>query len=73
MVKKVAPKKRKAEPWALTAYLDMGGDLQFHGGPKGDFERDIEKTRLCNRVLHKFWIDGRIVKEEGEIEPIRVR
>lgn len=56
----------------LTAYLDHGGDLQFHGGLSDkDFERDVEPS-LVNRVLKRFWIDGKIVREDGEAEPINV-
>jgi len=58
--------------FVLTAYLDGGGDLQFHGGPAGDFKRDITSTGAV-RVLREFVIVGKIVKERGETEPIRVR
>jgi hypothetical protein len=56
----------------LTAYLDLGGDLQFHGGvTERDFGRDVGKRNI-GKVLRRFWIEGRIVKEDGETEPIRV-
>lgn len=54
----------------LTAYEDGGGDLQFHAGYETDFERDVGSGF---RVLRRFYIQGKIVHEEGEEEPIRMR
>jgi len=57
----------------LTAYLDHGGLLQFHGGAEGDFKKDIEDEKHCSRMLKQFWITGgTIVREDGETEPIRI-
>ncbi len=57
----------------LTVYLDGDGDLQFHGSLKeeGEFEKDLDGATA--KVLHRFFIEGKIVKEDGEKEPIPVR
>ena len=61
----------------LTAYLDEGGDLQFHGGSDvSEWKRDMEGCGASFRsltLLRRFYIKGKIVKESGLIEPIRVR
>jgi hypothetical protein len=59
----------------LTAYIDQGGDLNFHGGKTvKDLEKDLGKgdESEVRRVLRQFWIEGKIVKERGEDEPIKL-
>lgn len=58
--------------FVLTAYLDGGGCLQFHAGPKGDFKRDVLSVEPGVRVLKEFFIEGKIVDEKGETEPIHL-
>lgn len=59
----------------LTVYRDGGGDVCYHAGPEGDFDREVGHAhddecrnvgcpRDAAEVLKRFWIDGKIVKEE---------
>lgn len=61
----------------LTAYLDGGGNLQFHEGTAPfDFRHDMKEcgARIESlTILKRFYIIGEIVRETGLTEPIRVR
>jgi hypothetical protein len=56
----------------LTAYLDGGGQLNFHAGNTlEDFDDDIGLDNV-GKLLRQFYIRGKIVDESGLTEPIRV-
>jgi hypothetical protein len=56
----------------LTVYLDGGGDLQFHGGESPKTFKDDVGASNAAKILRRFYIKGKIVDEDGLIEPIRV-
>jgi len=58
------------EKFVLTTYVDGGGMIQFHAGPKGDFKQASKGN--FSRMLRTFTIAGKILSEDGETEPIRV-
>lgn len=51
--------KKKVATFVLTVY--WCGGVQFHAGPKGDFEKTLDHE---DDVIKKFYIEGEVVKEE---------
>lgn len=61
----------------LTLYED-NGNLHFHGGETTEDFRELcrehgqDKEPVDWKVLHRFFIKGEIVKEDGLEDPIRM-